>query len=284
MRRPGSGIPALQGRHVGAWCADRFTQRLFRGPSSNDGLAAICLDGAGIVAPHAFHRPSPQRHRAREGVRHRRSIRRGWTNRGASRLHPHGDRRHRSDILRRHQRHFRHPLPIGTRRLRPERAAARGSAPERWGAGRLPGGRWRLADGGRQSTHRRHADPDRLVATLGYTYLDTRRRLAGDSTEGPLAFRPRHLLTLGADYTLGILGVGADFRFASRPARIELEGFVDPRRVPVKVLDLRAALKPRGWPVEGRALATNLLNLIYDLVPEKVPPFRTVTLTTGWTH
>src|SRR6266511_3874003 len=47
--------------------------------------------------------------------------------------------------------------------------------------------------------------PDRLIATLGYTYLDTRRRLAGDSTEGPLAFRPRHLLTLGADYTLGIL-------------------------------------------------------------------------------
>jgi len=126
--------------------------------------------------------------------------------------------------------------------------------------------------------------PDRLIATLGYTYLDTRRRLAGDSTEGPLAFRPRHLLTLGADYTLGILGVGADFRFASRPARIELEGFVDPRRVPVKVLDLRAALKPRGWPVEVRALATNVLNYIYDLVPETLAPVRTVTLTAVWTH
>ena len=126
--------------------------------------------------------------------------------------------------------------------------------------------------------------PDRLIATLGYTYLDTRRRLAGDSTEGPLAFRPRHLLTLGADYTLGILGVGADFRFASRPARIELEGFVDPRRVPVKVLDLRAALKPRGWPVEVRALATNVLNYIYNLVPETLAPVRTVTLTAVWTH
>lgn len=126
--------------------------------------------------------------------------------------------------------------------------------------------------------------PDRLIATLGYTYLDTRRRLAGDSTEGPLAFRPRHLLTLGADYTLGPIGVGADFRFASRPERIELEGFVDPRRVPVKVLDLRAAWKPAGGPVEVRVLATNVLNYIYNLVPETLAPVRTVTLTAIWTH
>jgi len=124
--------------------------------------------------------------------------------------------------------------------------------------------------------------PDRLTATLGYTYLDTRRRLAGDSTEGPLAFRPRHLLTLGADYALGAASVGADFRFASRPERIELEGFVDPRRVPAKVLDLRA-----GWrrgPVELRVLATNVLNYIYNLVPETLAPVRTVTLTAVWSH
>jgi outer membrane receptor for ferrienterochelin and colicins len=126
--------------------------------------------------------------------------------------------------------------------------------------------------------------PDRLIATLGYTYLATRRRLAGDSTAGPLAFRPRHLLTLGADYNLGALGVGADFRFASRPERIELEGFVDPRRVPVKVLDLRVAWKPVGGPVEIRLLATNVLNYIYNLVPETLAPVRTVTLTAIWTH
>jgi len=126
--------------------------------------------------------------------------------------------------------------------------------------------------------------PDRLIATLGYTYLATRRRLAGDSTEGPLAFRPRHLLTLGADYTLGALDLGADFRLASRPERIELEGFVDPRRVPVKVLDLRAAWKPAGGPVEVRVLATNVLNYIYNLVPETLAPVRTVTLTAIWTH
>jgi outer membrane receptor for ferrienterochelin and colicins len=122
----------------------------------------------------------------------------------------------------------------------------------------------------------------RLVATLGYTYLDTRRRLAGDSTDGPLAFRPRNLLTLGADYFLGPVDLGADFRYASSPERIELEGFVDARRVPVKVLDLRAAWKQ--GPVELRLLAANVLNYIYNLVPETLAPVRTVTLTAVWTH
>ena len=124
--------------------------------------------------------------------------------------------------------------------------------------------------------------PNRLITTLGYTYLSTRRHLAGDSTTGPLAFRPRHLLTLGADYSVGDLGVGADFRFASRPERIELEGFVDSRRVPVKVLDVRA-----GWsrgPVEFRLLIANALNYIYNLVPETLAPVRTVTLTAVWAH
>jgi outer membrane receptor for ferrienterochelin and colicins len=128
--------------------------------------------------------------------------------------------------------------------------------------------------------------PERLIATLGYTYLSTRRRLAGDSTgEGggePLAFRPRHLLTFGADYRLGAFGVGADLRYASRPERIELEGFVDQRRVPVKVLDLRGSWR-RG-PVEIRLLAANLLNYIYNLVPETLAPVRAVSVTAVWSH
>ncbi|HTI04596.1 MAG TPA: TonB-dependent receptor [Gemmatimonadales bacterium] len=125
--------------------------------------------------------------------------------------------------------------------------------------------------------------PNRLVATLGYTYLSTRRQLAGDSTEGPLAFRPRHMVTLGSDYSLweGV-GVGADFRYASRPERIELEGFVDSRRVPVKVLDLRASWR-RG-PVELRLLAANVLNYIYNLVPETLAPVRTLSLTAVWSR
>jgi outer membrane receptor protein involved in Fe transport len=121
-----------------------------------------------------------------------------------------------------------------------------------------------------------------LTTTLGYTYLSTRRQLAGDSTTGPLAFRPPHQLTLGADYSFGPGAVGADYRFASKPEKIELEGFVDPRRVPVNVLDLRASWT-RG-PVELRLLATNVLNYIYDLVPETLAPVRTVTVTAVWSH
>ena len=125
--------------------------------------------------------------------------------------------------------------------------------------------------------------PNRLVATLGYTYLSTRRQLAGDSTTGPLAFRPRHMLKGTTDYTLlAGLGLGADFRYSSRPERIELEGFVDPRRVPVKVLDLRASWR-RG-PVELRLLAANVLNYIYNLVPETLAPVRTLSLTAVWSR
>jgi hypothetical protein len=76
--------------------------------------------------------------------------------------------------------------------------------------------------------------------------------------------------------------VGADFRFASRVEKIELEGFVDPRRVAMRVLDVRATWT-RG-PVEFRLLASNVLNYIYNLVPETLAPVRTVTLTAVWTH
>lgn len=125
--------------------------------------------------------------------------------------------------------------------------------------------------------------PQRLIATLGYTFLSTNRRLSGDTgAGGPLAFRPRHLLTIGADYTVGAVGVGADFRHASRPESIELEGFVDSRRVAMNVLDLRGSWR-RG-PVEIRLLAANVLNYIYNLVPETLAPVRTVTLTAVWSR
>ena len=125
--------------------------------------------------------------------------------------------------------------------------------------------------------------PQRLTATLGYTYLDTHRRVTNDSASGgPLAFRPRHLLTVGTDYTMGAFGLGADYRFGSRPESIELEGFVDPRRVAMNVLDLRGTWH-RG-PVELRLLAANVLNYVYNLVPETLAPVRTITLTAVWTH
>jgi hypothetical protein len=87
---------------------------------------------------------------------------------------------------------------------------------------------------------------------------------------------------LSADYSLGRANLGADFRHTSRPERIELEGFVDPRRVPMNVLDLRAQWT-RG-PLELRLLLANALNYVYNLVPQTLAPVRTTTLTAVWSH
>jgi outer membrane receptor protein involved in Fe transport len=118
---------------------------------------------------------------------------------------------------------------------------------------------------------------DRLTASLAYQYLDTRPLLA---------FRPAHLLTVAADYAPGGRGsawdVGADFRYASRPAKIELEGFVDARRVPLRVLDLRASWT-RGQ-VELRLLVANALDYVYNLVPETLAPVRTISVAAAWSY
>ena len=120
----------------------------------------------------------------------------------------------------------------------------------------------------------------RLTTTLAYTYLDA-RELAHDTVPNrPLAFRPRHLVTLSADYSLGPLSLGADFRYSSRFDRVDL--FEQDPRVPAKVLDLRA-----GWavgPVEIRVLATNVLNRIYNLVPRTLEPVRAVTATVAYIY
>ena len=57
---------------------------------------------------------------------------------------------------------------------------------------------------------------------------------------------------------------------------------VDPRRVPMNVLDLRAQWT-RG-PVELRLLVANALNYVYNLVPQTLAPVRTTTLTAVWSH
>jgi iron complex outermembrane receptor protein len=122
---------------------------------------------------------------------------------------------------------------------------------------------------------------NRLTTSLSYTYLYTQRHVAG-SPRAPLAYRPAHQLKLSGDYALGSANLGTDFRFASRPERIELEGFVDPRRVPMTVLDLRAQWT-RG-PLELRLLMANALNYVYNLVPQTLAPVRTTTLTAVWSH
>ncbi len=94
-----------------------------------------------------------------------RSVRHRGSDRGASGLHPYRHRRRRGDVLERLERHFRQPLPVGIRGLRPERPARRRVGRQRWGAARLPGGRRRLAHGGGEPAHR--SDPQRHVASVG---------------------------------------------------------------------------------------------------------------------
>jgi iron complex outermembrane receptor protein len=120
----------------------------------------------------------------------------------------------------------------------------------------------------------------RLTTSLSYTYLDA-WELATDSTpRQPLAFRPRHLVTLSADYAVGPASVGADFRYSSRFERVEL--YETDARVAARTLDLRA-----GWrfgQFDVRLLATNALNYIYTLAPRTLEPVATVTMTVTYVY
>jgi len=119
-----------------------------------------------------------------------------------------------------------------------------------------------------------------LTATLSYTFLHA-RALAHDTVpERPLAFRPKHLFTLGADYQRGAIGVGGDFRYTSRLDRVEI--YEPDPRVAEKVLDLRASAVWGVWAL--RAQLTNALNYIYSQVPRTLAPIRTLTATVTWTY
>lgn len=114
-----------------------------------------------------------------------------------------------------------------------------------------------------------------LDATLAYTWLDAR-----DLTlDLPLAFRPRQLATLSADWrfdlrTAGALTVGFDARGASAPARVEI--FETDPRVPARTLDLRATWRRGGVGVVARI--ANALNDIYTVVPRTLEPPRACSL------
>jgi outer membrane receptor for ferrienterochelin and colicins len=118
-----------------------------------------------------------------------------------------------------------------------------------------------------------------LSTSIAYTFLDARDR----SRDMVLAFRPKHLLTLSADGRWRSLTAGADFRYSGRIERIELEAFFGrDRRVAANVLDLRA-----GWQrgaLGARLLVANALNYIYNLVPRRLEPVRTVSVILTWTY
>ena len=115
----------------------------------------------------------------------------------------------------------------------------------------------------------------RLSTTVAYQYLYAQQLASATAPQLPLPFRPKHLITLSADYTMQHLSVGADFRYSSRYER-EYPIYPNDRRYTVRVLDLRA-----GWSsgnLDVRLKAANILNYFYNLAPRTLEPVRTVTL------
>lgn len=120
-----------------------------------------------------------------------------------------------------------------------------------------------------------------LSTTLAYQYLSA-HELAHDTVpERPLLYRPRHLLTLSADYTWHRIGVGADWRYSSRFERQDPLFPGDPR-LEGRILDLRASWT--AGPLEAHLKVANALNYIYNLAPRVLEPVRTTTLTLTYTY
>jgi outer membrane receptor for ferrienterochelin and colicins len=120
----------------------------------------------------------------------------------------------------------------------------------------------------------------RLTTSLAYTFLYARELARDTIAARPLAFRPKHLLTLGADYRWGPFGVGGDFRYTSRFERVEV--YPGDPRVDAKVLDLRASWE--SGQLAARVLLTNALGYVYNFVPRTLAPVRTLSVTLTWTY
>jgi outer membrane receptor for ferrienterochelin and colicins len=115
----------------------------------------------------------------------------------------------------------------------------------------------------------------RLTTALAYQLLDA-RDLGSDSV---LLYRPRHLLTVSADYAWRSFEGGADLRVSSAFERDPLFG---DRQVPGRVLDLRAGWTEGPWAVHAKV--ANVLNYIYNLGPRILEPVRTATVTLTFSY
>ncbi len=114
---------------------------------------------------------------------------------------------------------------------------------------------------------------ERVRVRLGYTFLD-----AEDLTEHlPLPFRPRHLFLASFDARVaGPVEAGLDFRFASRPERVDSDftRFVPDadRLVDTRVLDLRLGVRRGG--LHAALLIKNALEYYYLERPAYLAPPR----------
>jgi iron complex outermembrane receptor protein len=110
---------------------------------------------------------------------------------------------------------------------------------------------------------------NRLHGFVAYTYIHHEDTMTGE----PLAYRPNDLLTASANFDLGALELGADYRYASAFDRVKL--FTDPRTdplVPTRVLDVRLAYR-FGRQVL-RFIVNNAANYGYTTIERNLEPIR----------
>lgn len=126
--------------------------------------------------------------------------------------------------------------------------------------------------------------PDKLNFSLNYVYLWAR----DINLNKPLKYRPRNSIYTKAEYIIGSIEFGADFRYWSKVEEIDNElveyNIVHDgnKRVPVYVLDLRTGynLLSLGFPGKVYLNINNVLNYNYVEIIGNLSPIRNVSLST----
>jgi len=118
---------------------------------------------------------------------------------------------------------------------------------------------------------------DRLKLRIGYTLLDAQDQ----TTDQPLAYRPRHLLLTALDARVyGSIDAGLDYRYASRPSRVDSDFVLFVRDadllVATRVLDLRLSARLGGF--RAGLLLKNALQYYYLERPALLAPPRHLLL------
>ncbi len=113
---------------------------------------------------------------------------------------------------------------------------------------------------------------NRLKMVISYVFVDPRDL----ETKNLLTYRPQHLLTTSLTIKPGIFELGADFRFASRLQKEQLEVFPNEPRVATKIWDVRA-----GFTAGAHTIMFNIENLLqynYTTIERNIEPIRQFSL------